>query len=83
MFNQPFNQYGVRQPDKDIVPPVVVADFSDDPPIIVRTVSRGVEGTDKGDGLRVRKAIEFFMQVRSVRLPKGDGDFLQGQTPKS
>jgi hypothetical protein len=82
VFNQPFNQHGVRKPDKDIMTTVLVADFIDDRAIIVRTISGRIKGADKSDGLRVRKAIELFVQVRSPRLPKGDGNFAQGHGPK-
>jgi hypothetical protein len=53
VFNQPPNQQGVRKPDKNIVTPVLIADFINDSTIVLKTISGRIKGADKSYGLRV------------------------------
>jgi hypothetical protein len=53
VFDQPPNQHGVRKPDKNIVTPVLIADFIDNSTIVLKTISGRIKGADKSYGLRV------------------------------
>src|SRR5579871_4605691 len=61
VFHQPLDQYRITESNQRIVAAVLVAYLPDDLRVLVRHISGWIKRTDKGNGFRVGKTVEFFV----------------------